>query len=83
MRCDKCGSMYEQGVFCSQCGAKLTQEPYQNYYEQNNNANMPVHADDPSTSNILVWGILGLAFACTFFLSFLGIIFSSKAPFEL
>ena len=30
-------------------------------------------------SNVLVWGILGLSFACTPFLNFLGIIFSVVA----
>lgn len=28
-------------------------------------------------NSVLIWGILGLAFACTFWLSFLGIIFSA------
>lgn len=30
-------------------------------------------------NSVLIWGILGLAFSCTFWLSFLGIIFSAIA----
>lgn len=49
----------------------------------------PVYAAAPATVNnanveelskdALIWGILGLAFSCTFFLSLLGIIFSAIA----
>lgn len=39
----------------------------------------PVAAEGPNSTPILVWGIIGLAFACTFYFSFLGIIFSAVA----
>ena len=34
-------------------------------------------SDQRELPNVLLWGILGLSFSCTFFLSFLGIIFSA------
>ncbi len=40
--------------------------------------NIPV-GPHPKPTNVLVWGILGLAFACTWVFSFLGIIFSAVA----
>lgn len=39
----------------------------------------PKQADSPLSKSILVFGILGVAFACTFYFSFLGIIFSAIA----
>ena len=42
----------------------------QPYYQQ------PAVPSSVTPSSVLTWGIVGLAFSCTFFLSFLGIIFS-------
>ena len=39
----------------------------------------PKQPDSPLSKSILVFGILGVAFACTFYFSFLGIIFSAIA----
>lgn len=50
-----------------------TQNQYQ--YEVQNQYQAP--ANVPSYTNVLVWGIIGLAFSCSFYLSFLGIIFSA------
>ena len=43
----------------------------QPYYQQ------PAVPSSVTPSSVLTWGIVGLAFSCTFFLSFLGIIFSA------
>ena len=74
MYCISCGSEIPEGSeFCFKCGASQT-EPL---------TASPVYAAQPvieapvAPSNVLTWGIIGLAFACTFFLSFLGIIFSA------
>ena len=50
-----------------QYGAPQYQQPY---------TAVPVRAN-VNANPVLTWGILGLAFACTFFVSFLGIIFSA------
>ncbi len=64
MFCKKCGAELAAGEkFCPSCGAE--------------NVSFAVPAENPTP--ILTWGILGVAFACSFFLSFLGIIFSAVA----
>lgn len=63
--CNSCGSPLPAGaVVCPNCGS----------YCQNTNG---YAAPQSSSSAPLVFGILALAFACTFYLSFLGIIFGS------
>ena len=69
-------------------------EPYAPVYEQpqyqQSVAPYPAQAYQPQqpfvseeqkqeANSVLIWGIIGLAFSCTFFLSFLGIIFSAVA----
>ena len=72
MTCPKCGATVNPGTkFCVNCGAVL------NYPEQQNLAPVSPAAPVITPSNVLTWGILGAAFACTFFLSFLGIIFGA------
>lgn len=93
MFCQNCGSMLEEGVkFCPNCGASIAQpepvretavnEPVQPTFET------PVYeqpvvksnpAADALSTPILIFGILGIAFASSFYLSILGIIFSGIA----
>lgn len=72
MICPNCGANVNPGTkFCVNCGATLTNPTPQNL--------VPVNpaASDLTPSNVLKWGILGAAFACTFVVSFLGIIFGA------
>lgn len=72
MFCDKCGAqLNENSRVCPQCGAPIQGE------EQNITTTSTYAGPLGDPKPVLVWGILGLAFACTFFLSFLGIIFSA------
>ena len=84
MFCKNCGSMVNPGMsFCSNCGTPVPTEaaapvaaPEYNYAPTNYAPNYaPVAA--PNNTPILVFGILALAFACTFYFSFLGIIFGA------
>ncbi len=71
MYCDKCGAqLNDNSRVCPQCGAPIQGE------EQNITTTSTYAGPLGDPKPVLVWGILGLAFACTFFLSFLGIIFS-------
>lgn len=74
MFCKNCGQTMEEGrKFCPNCGAPVDApaEP----------SGAPVYAEryEPAMSStpVLVWGIIGLAFSCSFYFSFLGIIFSA------
>ena len=72
MYCISCGAeIPDDSGFCLKCGASQT-EPLTPVY-----AAQPVVQAPVSPTNVLVWGIVGLACACTFFGSFLGIIFSA------
>ena len=79
MVCEHCGAEIQPGAsFCMNCGAPVSAG-------NRNLAPVPAPAPAPApmlstpsgvtASNVLTWGILSLAFACTFILSFLGIIF--------
>jgi predicted RNA-binding Zn-ribbon protein involved in translation (DUF1610 family) len=71
MLCEKCGSqLNDNSRFCPNCGAPIPGE--EQFVTQTSTYEGPMGNPGP----VLVWGILGLAFACSFFLSFLGIIFS-------
>ena len=79
MYCMTCGAAIPEGSeFCIKCGASQTDLPVPVETEE-----YPVYDAAPewtwpvTPTNVLVWAILGLAFACTFYLSFLGIIFSA------
>ena len=64
MNCKNCNAYLENGAkFCTNCGATVTD----------------VAANGGSPAGVLVWGILALSFACTFWLSLLGIIFAGVA----
>lgn len=70
MTCPICGATVNPGTkFCVNCGATLNAPVQQNLVPVN------PEAQALTPSNVLTWGILGAAFACTFFVSFLGIIF--------
>ena len=74
MICNNCGANIPDGsTFCTNCGASVAPaQTAQPVYAPASNGIKTV-----SPGKVLTWGILGLAFACTFWLSFLGIIFSS------
>ena len=69
MYCENCGaSIDEFAKACPQCGHPVS-----------GSGQTIVSASDASVKDSnppLIWGILGMAFACTFFASVLGIIFS-------
>ena len=73
MICKNCGAeVADETKFCQNCGAMIEAEPVP--------AEAPVYEAVPVEQPAgpgLVWGILGLAFGCSFFASFLGIIFSA------
>jgi hypothetical protein len=72
MYCISCGAeIPDDSEFCFKCGVSQT-EPLTPVY-----AAQPLVEAPVSPTNVLTWGIIGLAFACTFFASFLGIIFSA------
>lgn len=63
--------VYEQPVY--------EQPPHQYIQPVPQYPGAPTPQQQSDSNTLLVFGILGLAFACTFFLSFLGIIFSAIA----
>lgn len=82
MFCPKCGAQVSENErFCRFCG-----EPIQNTeglvpasVDQYTPAEPVQPQPEPANGNVLKKGILGLVFAETFFISFLGIIFSAMA----
>ena len=80
MYCMTCGAEIPEGSeFCIKCGASQTDlpvpaEPAEAYPACDT---APEWTWPVTPTNVLVWAILGLAFACTFYVSFLGIIFSA------
>ncbi|MBR5708772.1 MAG: zinc-ribbon domain-containing protein [Oscillospiraceae bacterium] len=79
MYCMTCGAEIPEGSeFCIKCGASQTDLPVPVETEEYPACEAAPEWTWPVTpTNVLVWAILGLAFACTFYLSFLGIIFSA------
>lgn len=93
--CTKCGfDNAAPMIFEAPPAAESPSEPYAPLYEQSAYpqpvAPYPAQAYQPQqpfvseeqkqeANSVLIWGILGLAFSCSFFLSFLGIIFSAVA----
>lgn len=72
MNCNNCGMVVEEGrSYCPNCGAAVV-KPVAERYDESGAGYAPAMSATP----VLVWGIIGLAFSCTFYLSFLGIIFS-------
>ena len=74
MICNNCNAYVEDDAnVCSNCGTPVKKEEdiySTNTYSANTYQSLP---------NVLLWGILGLAFALTPYINFLGIIFSAKA----
>ena len=88
MECKICGAQLAEGAkFCPNCGAAVSEVQPEVVVNEPVVAAAPViepvaapAAPVPGNSTpVLVWGILGLAFACSFYLSILGIIFSAIA----
>ena len=71
MFCNNCGAQLTENTrFCPNCGQLVQSAP------QDMTAASTYEGPMGNPTPVLVWGIVGLAFACSFFLSFLGIIFS-------
>lgn len=82
MYCKNCGTMIAEGAaFCSNCGTPVETkaDPAPAYSEVTTPAGSYTYAPAPTVDggSILTFGILALAFACTFFASFLGIVFGA------
>ncbi|MBR2582975.1 MAG: zinc ribbon domain-containing protein [Oscillospiraceae bacterium] len=72
MYCDRCGAEIPAGAsFCANCGAVVSSQPTEQY------APVSTGAPVPTPSSILTMGILAVAFCCTFYFSFLGIVFGA------
>ena len=72
MNCEKCGAtLNENSRVCPQCGAAIQGE------EQHITTTSTYQGPLGNPTPVLVWGIVGLSFALTFYFSFLGIIFSA------
>lgn len=71
MLCEKCGAAINENIrICPQCGTPIRGE------EQNITSNSTYQGPLGNTTPVLVWGIIGLAFALIFYFNILGIIFS-------
>ncbi len=74
-------TVYEEPVVAAQPVCEQPQEPV--YQQPAEPVQQPVVQENPAaaalSTPILIFGIMGIAFACTFYLSFLGIIFSAIA----
>ena len=82
MICTNCGTQYEDGnAFCPNCGTPAAQPApapaAPQYASQPVYTGAPVSAggDPEAAKSCMITGILAAAFSCTFFLSFLGIVF--------
>lgn len=89
MNCKHCGAFLPEGTkFCPSCGVEVVEEMVQPQYDAQPQYQQYANYEAPaynqaeqaaSAKSALTWGILGLAFAVSFYLSFLGIIFSAIA----
>lgn len=71
MYCQKCGAfLNENSRLCPQCGNPIPGE------ERNVTINSTYQGALGNPTPVLVWGIVGLAFSLSFYLSLLGVIFS-------
>ena len=71
MNCQNCGANVDGKAFCPQCGAQV-QAPAQPSYNYNTGYNQPV-APQGNPTNVLVFGIIGLALST---MGIVGLIFS-------
>ncbi len=75
MYCRYCGAQIEDTArFCSACGQEQMRAQEDIKFSSDFEA-----AKDQLSSQILTWGILSLAFSCTFIFSLIGFIFSFVA----
>ena len=73
MYCDRCGADIPSGAtFCANCGAPVSTAPAEQYA-----APAYPSAPVPTPGSILTMGILAVAFCCSFYFSFLGIVFGA------
>ncbi len=71
MYCTKCGTyLNDNSRVCPQCGTPINGE------EKNITTTTTYEGPLGNPTPVLVWGIIGLGFSVSFYLSFLGIIFS-------
>ncbi len=71
MNCQNCGANVDGKAFCPQCGAQV-QAPAQPSYNYNTGYNQPA-APQGNPTNVLVFGIIGLALST---MGIVGLIFS-------
>lgn len=83
MICPNCGTQFDDNAkFCPNCGSSLPEQvlvpvaPEYGYAPQPQAIVNPVNVGNPEEAkSCMIMGILAAAFSCTFFASFLGIIF--------
>lgn len=89
MYCNRCGNQFDHTYtnVCPSCGNVMDTTNYNQpdiASEQSYNPQQPIQNTSPDTSTtVLVWSIIGLAFAIYPYVSFLGIIFSCIARNKL
>ena len=82
MFCNHCGANVPEGsAFCQNCGAPVASVPAQSDpYRVTPKADPYVKPVDPrereASKSVLTFGIIALAFSCSWILSFVGIIFA-------
>ncbi|MBQ7474464.1 MAG: zinc ribbon domain-containing protein [Clostridia bacterium] len=78
MFCKNCGKQIpDDSTFCPGCGASVTSVPTPVYDYPHTPAPATLPGENEAAKSILTFGILSLAFACTWVLSFLGIVFAA------
>ena len=82
MVCNHCGANVPEGsAFCQNCGAPVASvpaqpDPYRVTPAVNPNAKTVDPREREASKSVLTFGIIALAFSCSFWLSFVGIIFA-------
>ncbi len=82
MFCNHCGANVPEGsAFCQNCGAPVASvpaqpDPYRVTPAVNPNAKTVDPREREASKSVLTFGIIALAFSCSWILSFVGIIFA-------